>query len=62
MQKTESPYCGAVVVGLGVVMPHPKQPEMFVLPGGTTCNRQTAEAAARKIHYLQTQNHHRLRR
>jgi hypothetical protein len=62
MQKTESPYCGAVVIGFGVVMPHPKQPDMFVLPGGTICDRQTAEAAARKIHILQTQNHQRLRR
>ena len=46
MQKTESSYCGAVVIGFGVVMPHPKQPDMFVLPGGTICDRQTAEAAS----------------
>lgn len=54
MQKTESPYCGAVVIGLGVVMPHPKLHGKFVLPGGITCDRQTAEAAAKKIHDLQT--------
>lgn len=59
MQKTESPYCGAVVFGLGVVMPDPKQPDKFILPGGTTCDRQTA---ARKIHNLQKQSHHKLRR
>ena len=34
-------------------MPHPKQPGKFVLPGGITCDRQTAEAAAKKIHDLQ---------
>jgi len=62
MQKTESPYCGAVVFGLGVVMPDPKQPGRFILPGGTPCDRQTAEAAARKIHNLQTLSQHRLRR
>lgn len=45
MKATENPYCGAVVIGLGVVMPHPKQPGKFVLPGGITCDRQTAEAA-----------------
>ena len=53
MQKTESTYCGAVVIGLGVVMPDPKQPGKFVLPGGTICNRSQAEAAAKKIHDLQ---------
>ncbi|MCH7369851.1 hypothetical protein [Aeromonas sp. MR16] len=53
MQKTESPYCGAVVIGLGVIMPDPKQPGTFILPGGTTCDRQTAEAAARKLHNIQ---------
>ena len=53
MQKTEKPYCGAVVIGLGVVMPDPKQPGEFILPGGITCDRQTAEAAAKKIHDLQ---------
>ena len=52
MQKTEKPYCGAVVIGLGVVMPHPKLHGKFVLPGGITCDRQTAEAAAKKIHDL----------
>lgn len=54
MQKTENPYCGAVVIGLGVVMPHPKLHGKFVLPGGITCDRQTAETAAKKIHDLQT--------
>lgn len=54
MQKTESPYCDAVVIGLGVVMPHPKLHGKFVLPGGITCDRQTAETAAKKIHDLQT--------
>ena len=53
MQKTEKPYCGAVVIGLGVVMPHPKLRGKFVMPGGITCDRQTAEAAAKKIHDLQ---------
>ena len=53
MQKTESPYCGAVVIGLGVVMPDPKLHGKFVLPGGITCDWQTAEAAAKKIHDLQ---------
>ncbi|MCE9924341.1 hypothetical protein LZ640_07565 [Aeromonas media] len=53
MQKTESPYCDAVVIGLGVVMPDPKHPGKFILPGGATCDRQTAEAAAKKIHDLQ---------
>ena len=53
MKATENPYCGAVVIGLGVVMPDPKQPGKFVLPGGITCDRQTAEAAAKKIHDLQ---------
>lgn len=62
MQKTESPYCGAVVFGLGVVMPDPKQPGRFILPGGTTCARQTAETVARKIHNLQKQSHPKLRR
>lgn len=54
MQKTEKPYCGAVVIGLGVVMPNPKLHGKFVLPGGITCDRQTAETAAKKIHDLQT--------
>ena len=53
MQKTEKPYCGAVVIGLGVVMPHPKLHGKFVLPGGITCGRQTAEAPAKKVHHLQ---------
>ena len=53
MKATENPYCGAVVIGLGVVMPHPKLHWKFVLPGGATCDRQTAEAAAKKIHDLQ---------
>ena len=52
MQKTENPYCGAVVIGLGVVMPDPKQPGKFILPGDTICNRPQAEAAAKKIHDL----------
>lgn len=62
MQATENPYCGAVVIGLGVVMPDPKQLGRFILPGGSTCDRQTAEAAAKKIHNLQTKSHHRFRR
>nr|AIZ49692.1 hypothetical protein [Aeromonas salmonicida subsp. salmonicida] len=33
-------------------MPHPKQPNKFILPGGTICNRPQAEAAAKKIHDL----------
>lgn len=53
MKDTEQPYCGAVVIGLGVVMPHPKLPGKFVLPGGTLCNRSQAEAAAKKLHDLQ---------
>ncbi len=53
MKATENHYCGAVVIGLGVVMPDPKQPGKFILPGGITCDRQTAEAAAKKIHDLQ---------
>ncbi|AZU47907.1 TPA: hypothetical protein I8455_001025 [Aeromonas hydrophila] len=53
MKATENPYCGAVVIGLGVVMPHPKLHGKFVLPGGITCDRQTAEEAARKLHDLQ---------
>ncbi|WP_324019429.1 hypothetical protein [Aeromonas hydrophila] len=52
MRTTENPYCGAVVIGLGVVVPHPKQPNKFVLPGGITCDRPQAEAAAKKIHDL----------
>ncbi|QNF21610.1 hypothetical protein FT688_20605 [Aeromonas hydrophila] len=62
MQKTESPYYGAVVFWLCVIMPDTKQPGRFILPGGTTCDRQTAEAAARKNHDLQTKSHHRFRR
>lgn len=54
MQNQETHYCGAVVIGLGVVMPDPKQPGMFILPGGATCNLQQAERAARKLHDLQT--------
>ncbi|HDO1329354.1 TPA: hypothetical protein P2Q98_001939 [Aeromonas veronii] len=53
MKDTDNPYCGAVVIGLGVVMPHPKLRGKFVLPGGTICNRSQAEAAAKKIHDLQ---------
>lgn len=53
MKDTDNPYCGAVVIGLGVVMPHPKQRGKFVLPGGTICNRSQAEAAAKKLHDLQ---------
>ena len=53
MKDTDNPYCGAVVIGLGVVMPHPKLHGKFVLPGGFTCDRQTAETAAKKIHDLQ---------
>ncbi|HDO1312994.1 hypothetical protein ACE1B4_08720 [Aeromonas veronii] len=53
MKDTEHPYCGAVVIGLGVVMPHPKLRGKFVLPGGTICSRSQAEAAAKKLHYLQ---------
>ncbi|WP_421289753.1 hypothetical protein [Aeromonas veronii] len=52
MKDTEHPCCGAVVIGLGVVMPHPKLRGKFVLPGGTICNRSQAEAAAKKIHDL----------
>ena len=52
MRTTENPYCGAVVIGLGVVVPNPKQPNKFILPGGTICNRPQAEAAAKKIHDL----------
>ncbi|WP_185430615.1 hypothetical protein [Aeromonas jandaei] len=50
MKDTEHPYCGAVVIGLGVVMPHPKLRGKFVLPGGTICSRSQAEAAAKKLH------------
>ncbi|EKB22418.1 hypothetical protein HMPREF1170_02680 [Aeromonas veronii AMC35] len=53
MKDMESPYPGAVITGLGVVMPHPKQPDKFVLPGGTICNRTQAEGAARVLHNLQ---------
>lgn len=53
MKDTEHPYCGAVVIGLGVVMPHPKLRGKFVLPGGTICSRSQAEAAAKKLHDLQ---------
>ena len=53
MKATENPYCGAVVIGLGVVMPDPKQRGKFVLPGGTICSRSQAEAAAKKLHDLQ---------
>ncbi|HHQ4902484.1 TPA: hypothetical protein ACSP3M_003771 [Aeromonas veronii] len=53
MKTFESPYCGAVVMGLGVVMPHPRLPGKFVLPGGTICDLQQAEAAAKKLHELQ---------
>lgn len=53
MKDTDNPYCGAVVIGLGVVMPHPKLRGKFVLPGGTICNRSQAEAAAKKLHNLQ---------
>ncbi|HDZ8876901.1 hypothetical protein [Aeromonas dhakensis] len=62
MKTTEKPYCGAVVIGLGIVMPDPKQSGKFVLPGGITCDRQAAEAAAKKIQDLQTKSHHRFRR
>lgn len=54
MKDMESPYPGAVIVGIGVVMPHPKQPERFVLPGGIICNRRRAEEAAQTLHVLQT--------
>ncbi|MDF2415455.1 hypothetical protein [Aeromonas sp. 1HA1] len=53
MKDSESPYPGAVIVGLGVVMPHPSQPEKFVLPGGIICNRHNAEKAAQKLHVMQ---------
>lgn len=53
MKDTENPYCGAVVIGLGVVMPHPSLRGKFVLPGGTICNRPQAEAASKKLHELQ---------
>lgn len=53
MKDTENPYCGAVVIGLGVVMPHPKLRGKFVLPGGTICSRSQAETAAKKLHDLQ---------
>ncbi|MFQ1732383.1 hypothetical protein ACK38X_02530 [Aeromonas veronii] len=53
MKDTEHHYCGAVVIGLGVVMPHPKLRGKFVLPGGTICSRSQAEAAAKKLHDLQ---------
>ncbi|MGL5293316.1 MAG: hypothetical protein ACRC9V_06065 [Aeromonas sp.] len=52
MKDTAHPYCGSVVIWLGVVMPHPKLRGKFVLPGGTICNRPQAEAAAKKIHDL----------
>ncbi|HHJ4202147.1 TPA: hypothetical protein ACQJJO_003100 [Aeromonas veronii] len=52
MKDKEHPYWRAVVIGLGVVMPHPKLRGKFVLPGGTICNRAQAEAAAKKIHDL----------
>ena len=55
MKDIESPYPGAVIAGLGVVMPHPSQPGKFVLPGGTICNRSQAEAAAKKIHDMLAQ-------
>lgn len=62
MKNVESPYPGAIIAGLGVVMPDPKQPGRFILPGGTPCDRQTAEIAARKLHNLQTLSQHRLQR
>ncbi|WP_279449487.1 hypothetical protein [Aeromonas hydrophila] len=54
MKDNESPYPGAVIIGLGVVMPHPSQPGTFVLPGGIICNRQKAEEAAQKLNVIQT--------
>ncbi|WP_374811875.1 hypothetical protein [Aeromonas allosaccharophila] len=54
MKNIKSPYPGAVIAGLGVVMPHPTRPGKFVLPGGIICNRNQAEEAAQKLHVMQT--------
>lgn len=60
MKDIGSPYPGAVIVGLGVVMPHPSQPGKFVLPGGIICNRQKAEEAAQKLNVIQTTLRHQM--
>lgn len=56
MKDMESPYPGAVIAGLGVVMPHPKQSGKFVLPGGAICNLYQAEKAAQRLHNLQARH------
>lgn len=60
MKDIESPYPGAVIAGLGVVMPNPSQPGQFVLPGGITCNRHKAEEAAQKLHAMQVTLRHQM--
>ncbi|MGL5948769.1 MAG: hypothetical protein ACRCYV_06920 [Aeromonas sp.] len=53
-QKDQNPYFGAVVIGQGVIMPHPTLANRYCLPGGLVCNRQQAERAAVKLHHLIT--------
>jgi hypothetical protein len=60
MKDMESPYPGAVIAGLGVVMPHPKKPGKFVLPGGVICNLDQAEKAAQTLHVIQATLRHQM--